>query len=227
MDLTRWWGRFTHGDRTARTLGVAVPVTALVVIYLVAVWTVPGQWLDDRLFGRAQGLAPGPLGELVPALARGALPAVLTAGVLVLWVTAVVRRWWREVVVATAAIVVTVALARFLREDVLARPALGPYGYPENTLPSTHVAGVTVLVLVVLLLWPWDIPWWLGWAGVGVVAFAGLGNVIGHAHLPSDAVAGVLLAWAMTDLGVLVLRPDLTRRRGPRPRRGPPRSAPR
>ena len=226
LDLTRWWRRYTDGDRTARSLGVALPATALVVTYLVAVWTLPGQWLDDRLFGRAQLLAPGPLRELVPVLARGVLPVLLAAGAGVLWVTALVRGWWRGSVAGAAAVVVTVVLARFLREDVLPRPDLGPYGYAENTCPSTHVAGVTSLVLVVLLLWPRDLPWWLGWAGVGIVAFDGLGNVIGHAHLPSDAVAGALLACAVTAAGVLVLCPDLTRRHGPRPRRGPPRSDP-
>ena len=81
-----------RGARPIVVLLVAAGLTALV--YGGAVLTVPGQWLDDEVFGWAQDLPPRPMREVLPTLARSVLPPVvlMLLGVAVL-VGCVRRRW--------------------------------------------------------------------------------------------------------------------------------------
>ena len=118
---------------------------------------------------------------------------VLVAGAVV---AGCVRRHWADVLVAVAVIVVSTPLARWLRLTLF-RPDHG-YSYVENTLPSTHVAWVTACVVAVLLLWPGRRSPGLVLAGALVVWLACIGNVVGYAHRPSDAVASVVLVLVVT-----------------------------
>lgn len=52
-------------------------VVGLVIVYATAVLTVPGQWLDDEVFGLAQGLPFAPLRPILPTLGRRVVPAVV------------------------------------------------------------------------------------------------------------------------------------------------------
>lgn len=170
-------------------------VVVLLGLYGVAVLTVPGQWLDDQIFGWVQRPPYGPLRDVLPTAARVVLPfAMLIALVLVAGWRLAVGRW---AVVAGALLVplVSIPLARWLRVS-LPRPDHG-YSYVDNTMPSTHATVVVAAVVAVAMMWPSQRPAWLGWCLGGVVAVACLGNVVGHAHRPSDVLASVLLVIAV------------------------------
>ena len=181
------------------------------LVYCGAVLTVPGQWLDDEVFGWAQDLPPGALGETLPSLARSVLPPVMLMLLGAAVLMGCVRRRWSDVLVAVAVVVTSTPLARWLRLT-LPRPDHG-YSYAENTLPSTHVALVTACVVALLILGPrpWSLPLLLGAALV--VWLACIGNVVGYAHRPSDAVASVLLV--VTVAAGVVTVADLLGRRPP------------
>lgn len=166
-----------------------------VLVYCGAVLTVPGQWLDDEVFGCAQRLAPGPARDALPTVARTVLPPVSGAAAVAALVLGVLRRRWPQALAALAVVAISVPLARWLRLS-LPRPDHG-YSYVENTLPSTHVAWVTSCVVVVLLLWPRPPSLSLFLGAALVVWISCIGNVVGYAHRPSDAVASVLLVLAV------------------------------
>lgn len=170
-------------------------VVALVCLYGVAVLTVPGQWLDDQIFGWVQRPPYGPLRDVLPIAARVVLPfAVLLVLVLVaVWRLAVGR--WAVVAGALLVPLVSIPLARWLRVS-LPRPDHG-YSYVDNTMPSTHATVVVAAVVAVAMMWPSQRSAWLGWCLGGVAAVACLGNVVGHAHRPSDVLASVLLVIAV------------------------------
>ena len=197
------------GLNSIRVLLVSAGLAALV--YGAAVLTVPGQWLDDEVFGWAQDLPPRAVAEVLPTAARTVLPPVMGVLVAGAVVAGCVRRRWADVLVAVAVIVVSTPLARWLRLTLF-RPDHG-YSYVENTLPSTHVALVTACVVALLILGPrpWSLPLLLG-ASL-VVWISCIGNVVGHAHRPSDAVASVLLVITVA-AGVATVG-DLLGRRAP------------
>lgn len=170
-------------------------VVGLVLVYVTAVLTVPGQWLDDEVFGLAQDLPFAPLRPILPTLGRRVVPAVGLAVVAGVGVWALMARRWMQFGRAVAVVVLGVALARGLRL-VLPRPDHG-YSYDANTLPSTHVALVAACVVAVLIMWPTHRPGWLALVGTALVWVACVGSVFGYAHRPSDVVASVLLVGAV------------------------------
>lgn len=170
-------------------------VVGLVLVYVTAVLTTPGQWLDDEVFGLAQDLPFAPLRPILPTLGRRIVPAVGLAVVAGVGVWALMARRWMQVGRAVAVVVLGVALARGLRV-LLPRPDHG-YSYDANTLPSTHVALVAACVVAVLIMWPTHRPGWLALVGTALVWVACVGSVVGYAHRPSDVVASVLLLGAV------------------------------
>lgn len=185
-------GHELTASRVRRRAAVAAGGCGLgfLMTYVIAVLTVPGQWLDDEIFGLAQNLAIGPLQAWLPFVARRALPPTVLVVALVAGMIALSSRRWREIIMALAIVVGSVAPVPILR-GVLPRPDHG-YSYAHNTLPSTHVALVAALVMAIALLLVHR-PVWLDRVLVGVVVLAWLGNVVGYAHRPSDVVASVLL----------------------------------
>lgn len=200
------------GRTTARSV-FGVAAVLLVLTYVVAVLTVPGQWLDDQVFGWAQDLPPRTVREVLPTLARVVLPPVMLVLVGASMLVGCVRRRWPQVLAALAVVAISAPLARWLRW-VLPRPDHG-YSYVENTLPSTHVALVTAGVVAVLILWRHPGSWSLLalLPGALVVWISCIGSVVGYAHRPSDAVAAVLLV--LTVSGGAVVVADLLGGRAP------------
>lgn len=176
--------------RRPATVAVAAAV-GLVVLYGATVLTVPGQWLDDQVFGLAQRVGVGPLGEWLPFVGRTALPRVAAVALVVVGAVALLRRWWARVAMAATVVLVSVPASLWLRES-LPRPDHG-YSYVENTLPSTHVTLVAAAAVAILLMWASRRPEWLPGALGILVGLTCVGNVVGHAHRPSDVVASVLL----------------------------------
>jgi membrane-associated phospholipid phosphatase len=83
---------------------------------------------------------------------------------------------------------------------VLERPDYGWLGYPHNTMPSTHMAAVSSLVVAAVVLWNPPLRAWLLWTAAAMAAVGGGGNVVGYAHLPSDVLASVFLVAAVAAL---------------------------
>lgn len=166
-----------------------------VIVYGIAVLTVPGQWLDDEALGLVQRIPPDQLRAGLPVAARVALPfgVMIVLALVAGW--GLVHRNTQRVLTALAIPLVSVPLARLLRM-ILPRPDHG-YSYVVNTLPSTHVAIVASAAVVIAMMWPARRPRWLVMSLGVVVLVACLGNVVGHAHRPSDVVASVLLVAAV------------------------------
>ena len=153
----------------------------------------PGQRQDAVVFGRFQAV---PLGEHA-GLIRDGVPVLLGAAAVLLGVRAV-RRGAIRAVVAQAIVVGVAALGSELLKDVLVRPFHGTYAYTYNTFPSSHMATTAALACAVLALW--GTARWRAEATfvvVLLVALAGVYNVTGFAHRPSDVVGGVLIATAL------------------------------
>lgn len=171
-----------------------------VALYAVAVVWEPGQRIDARLFGAAQGLASGALGQWLPGLSRRALPLVLVLVLASCSVHAHAHRGWRPLVRASVVVVLSLLLSRLLRDYVLWRPVHDDtHAYLHNTFPSTHVTLVAASFVALWLLVPRH-PWWLG-PVVGLVLVATvLGNIVGHAHRPSDTIGSILLVAAVASV---------------------------
>lgn len=179
-----------HALRTA-----GLTASMLLVLYVLAVLTPPGQALDDLLFGWAQRLGVGPLRHWWPLVARDWAPFALVVLVVVMAVAALRRRPFD--VVGAAVLVGTSTAASLGLKSVLVRPEYSVAGYPENTFPSTHVSATAALLVAVWLLAPRR-PVWLTRTLGAAIALVAIGNVVGHAHRPSDVVGSVLLVTAVT-----------------------------
>lgn len=170
--------------------------------YVVAVLTEPGQWVDVQVFGWAQRLHVGLLGDALPLLARRVLPVLMALVALGYGLRSLVRGRAVGAAACLALVVGSTSLCWVLREHVLWRPHYGDqYSYVHNTFPSTHVALVASLCAAVWLL-AGSTSRCLSRALTVVVALALLGNVVGHAHRPSDALGALLIVAA----GALLVR---------------------
>lgn len=192
-----------------------VCTAAFLVVYVTAVLWGPGQWFDAKVLGWVQVLGVGPVASWLPFLARRVLPVALATVVFLASVGALADRRWRSVVTAVLVAVLPVLLSPVLRDHVLRRPNHGEgYGYTYNTFPSTHVVVVGSLIAALWIVLE-SHPAWFGWLVVPVVLFAMAGNVMGHAHRPSDVVGSVLVVGAVH--GLVNSWPP----RSSRPRHGP------
>lgn len=180
-----------------------------VIVYAVAVRTAVGQWLDNLVLVKCQSLFPAPLDVILSDLVRVALVAVLILVVLVLAARALWRRRWRPVASALLTGTVAVPLTWFLRVHVFTRPDLTSYGYPYNTMPSTHAALAYSLLLSVALLWPRPPPTWLTPTLCGGVVVVLAGNVATQAHMPSDILVSGLVVVAAGLATTGLLRPSV------------------
>lgn len=182
--------------RARRLVAAAFFGGLLVALYLVAVRTAEGQFVDVRLFGLAQ-TGEGTLETVAGGLRRG-LPVALAVCCAALAIPAVRHRRWWDVVAAAVVVGVSYPLSDLLQGLVLDRPYLGDHGYTQNTLPSGHVTVVASLGVAAVLLAPrrHRVPWALLVGLVAAVACAA--SVLGHAHRPSDVLASLLLVATVT-----------------------------
>lgn len=193
MPARHWWFTIVAG------LGFAG-------LYAGAVLWEPGQRLDDEVFGRVLQLGDGPVSTVLPGVARRLLPLALIVAVVMCAVGVRRHRGGRQIGAAAVLVVGSVVISRLLREPVLWRPVHGEgYGYPANTFPSTHMTLVMALVVALWLLVR-QRPVWLAPVLGLVVLVAMVGNVVGHAHRPSDTLGSVLLVGAMTGVAYGIKR---------------------
>lgn len=172
--------------RVAKAAGVA-----LVILYAFTVLTWPGQVIDEWFLGVTQRLGVGPLGHALPLLGRRGIPAVVTPAVVVLALAALPRRA-PQVLTALVFVGLTTGTSLVLKHS-LPRPLHGGgIGYVVNTFPSTHASATLALIVAA---W-WLVPRRPAWLAAGFILVAGtvaIGNVVGHAHRPSDVLGSILL----------------------------------
>lgn len=204
----------THPDRSRavrRGLGLAVVAgLALVLVYVAAVLTPEGQYLDDRLMVWAAETLPGH-GTSAEVLALVSAGTLLLAG-LALGLLALAVHGPRRAAAVVLTVGATPVLARLLKL-VLDRPALVD-GAAANSLPSGHTAAVAGLAAGLVLAVPRLLNGPALLAGAAAAGVAGAATVLLRWHRPSDALAAVLLAAVVGGLAHAVAPP---RRRTGRP----------
>ena len=177
-------------EATTAWLSALVSSLGFVTVYLLAVWTVPGQRLDARGFAVSDRLVPDAAEGWFPWSVRALLPVALAAVLVVQGVVATLRRAWRPLAAAASVVAASVSLSFWLKTHLLGVPDRGTLRiYEQSTYPSVHV--VTVTALAVAVWWLWPRPRGAFPAGVGglLVALTCVGNVSGLAHVPSDVMA--------------------------------------
>ncbi len=191
-----------QADDRGRARGMLLAPVALllglIALYLWAIRTGTGQDVDVRLFAWAQSAndeLSGPAGTL-----RKLLPVGLGAVAAVLGLMSLRRRDWRPIGTAVVIVVVSAVAARVLRDAVFDRPYLGDFGYRYNTFPSGHVALTASLASAVVVLWAGRLRGAVIAIGILITALSCVASVIGFAHRPSDALAGVLLVLLVASL---------------------------
>lgn len=178
------------------------------LVYAGAVLWEPGQRIDDAIFATTLQLADGPVGTVLPWVARGFLPVALVVPVFLCAVGTPQPRRGRRIGATGILVVGAVVVSRLLRDPILWRPIYGEgYGYPTNTFPSTHMTLVVGLAVALWLLVPRRTGW-LATVLVLVVLLAMVGNVVGHAHRPSDTLGSIFLVGAVTGFVCGITRPD-------------------
>jgi membrane-associated phospholipid phosphatase len=181
----------------ACALGVAV--TGLAVFHVEA-----ARNLDVRALSEFMGLGEHARVFRGAALAQFADPVEFVAMVLVLVAVAAVRR---RPFLAVA--VATVPVLSVLSTEVLKRLTAadrGTFIVEQASWPSGHVTAMTSLGLCLILVAPPRLrPVAAALAWIGTVGIAYSVTITG-AHMPSDALAGVLLPGMWTSLAVAALR---------------------
>lgn len=176
----------------SRTLcNVGVSGVALAILYVFAVLTWPGQVVDEWVLGAAQRLGVGPLSHCWPLLARRIIP-VLAAAAVVLLALAALRHRAQRVLCAFLLLGLSTGVSLTLKHS-LPRPLHGDgIGYLTNTFPSTHASATLALIVAAWWLVPRR-PTWLVDASIVAAGSVAIGNVVGHAHRPSDVLGSVLV----------------------------------
>ena len=169
--------------------GAALALGALVVVYLLAVWTVAGQVIDTRIMNTvASGLREAAWTETLLHVVSPALILCLTA---VVALTAGLVRGARSAVASSVVVGGTLIGAEVLKAALI-RPAwLDTAG---NSLPSGHVAATAALAAAAVLAAPRSARLFVGAVGAVVVLATGVATMAEGWHRPSDVVAAVLVA---------------------------------
>lgn len=192
-------------------IGVRIAVSFLFVLafgalYWYFVTTEAGQRADAATLGATEWYRVK-LGGLEYHLRRLApLVAVAAAGAALVY--AGIRRRWHDLLWAAALPVVGYGLAGVLRNYVLARPELGDFAYPVNTLPTGRV--VATVACLVVAVWLAPPSWWRSPLIVGsalLAAVVGTAQVATFAHRYADVIASALLVGVLAPLWPIARRP--------------------
>ncbi|MET9002834.1 phosphatase PAP2 family protein [Amycolatopsis sp. NPDC004169] len=201
----------------------AVCAVVLVAVYFLAVWTVPGQALEnaalrgaDEAAARDQAVADDNLGRIT--VYSLAVAVVLTG------LVGLLRRRADLAFAAVGVIVAGQVVTQVLKRFVLPRPALVPLTghYAENSLPSGHTTIAMTVLFAALLVVPYrwrgvTLFFLLSWA-VGIGAY----TVTAKWHRLSDTLAADAIA-----LGLACVASWWLARRGIVRRHDGPRRVPR
>jgi membrane-associated phospholipid phosphatase len=181
-------------------------VTALIAVYLLAVWTAPGQRFEDGVL-RAADRVVGSTEEVraLDTLASVSVPALLLATVAVAGVGIARRRTFLGLLAAgamAAAVVTTEVIQR-----IGYRPILLDSGYrrEDQSFPSGHTTVAMAVMCGLVLVIPYRFR---GLAVLGAVLYAGsvgVATVTASWHRPSDTIGAGLIVVAYACVAVAVL----------------------
>lgn len=201
----------------------AVCAVALAAVYFLAVWTVPGQALENAALRGADEAAAREQDVADASLSRITVYSLAVAVVLV-GVVGLLRRRWDLAAAAVGVIVAGQLVTQVLKRYLLPRPSLVPLTghYADNSLPSGHTTIAMTVLFAALLVVPYR---WRGvtlflllsWA-VGIGAY----TVTAKWHRLSDTLAADAIA-----LGLACLASWWLARRGAVRRHDGPRRIPR
>ncbi|MBU1801177.1 MAG: phosphatase PAP2 family protein [Actinobacteria bacterium] len=162
---------------------------ALILLYVVAVWTVPGQVLDTQVMLAAGSVLAS---ATWPAQLLNAVSPATVLAVLCLLVALALGLRGTVTAVTAAATVIGTVLASEVLKHVLVRPQW--VDDAGNSLPSGHVSAMAALAVAAFLAVPRAARVTTAVLGaLGVIATAAATMSLGW-HRPSDVVASVLLA---------------------------------
>ncbi|MFC6093006.1 phosphatase PAP2 family protein [Saccharothrix lopnurensis] len=206
--------------RPRRWAVIAVAASGVAaLVYVLAVWTVEGQELENAALRGADQADAAQAGEAWRALDEITVYSLVAAVVLIALV-GVLRRRWDLAVAAVGVVVLGQVVVQGLKRFVLVRPPLVEVAgdYTHNSLPSGHTAiAMTVLFaavivvphrwrgVVMLILLPWAV-------GIGQY------TLTAKWHRLSDTLAADAIALALAALASwwLARRGGLHRYEGPR-----------
>ncbi|GAA3751080.1 hypothetical protein GCM10022240_00380 [Microbacterium kribbense] len=165
---------------------------ALVLLYLLAVRTVPGQTRDAESMSMFAWMGTGARSAL--GAVRYVLPTVTILLTVAVAGWALMLRRWREVGYCALLTLLVLGVTGPLRDLVFSRPYLGEFGYTQNSYPSRHVVLVFAFALVAVRLCPAGTARRLAaWAAVALTLLVAVASVASYAHRLSDVVGAVLL----------------------------------
>jgi membrane-associated phospholipid phosphatase len=181
-------------------------VTALIAVYLLAVWTEIGQRFEDAVL-RAADRVVGSTEEVraLDTLASVSVPTVLVATVAVAGIGFARRRPFLGLVSAgamVAAIVTTEVIQRIGH-----RPILLDTGYrrEDQSFPSGHTTVAMAVMCGLVLVIPYRFRGLALLAATGYAASVGVATVTASWHRPSDTIGAGLIVVAYACVAVAVL----------------------
>jgi membrane-associated phospholipid phosphatase len=190
-----------------RALRMGVICTAgVLVIYLVAVWTVPGQRFEDAVLRAADRVA----GSAEQARALDILGPIgqttVLVAVTIVFLIAAVRRQPFVGAVAVGVIAASIIIAEGI-QHFAERPILLAHGYrrEDQSFPSGHTTVAMSVMCALVMVTPYRhrgmavLLTSVGAAGVG------LATVTASWHRPSDTIGADLIAVGCACAGVAVL----------------------
>lgn len=201
-----------------RTLTRAVLVTVTFVtvaagVFVAAVWTSPGQTVDQLFYNVSRDLAP--IGDIPEFASYNVLASPLVWAAVALGVVALVgcRRFvgtWslRHAAISAGSLLVFMPVmaygAGFLRDHVLPRPQLHEWiTQTSNSAPSGHAAAAAAFVVVLVRAAHPILRLPIAVVGGTWAAIADFGLVADGWHRPSDVIISTLLV-----VGIGALLPD-------------------
>ncbi|MBF6331931.1 hypothetical protein [Nocardia transvalensis] len=182
----------------------AVLLLLVAAVYCLGVRTYAGQFVDDGFMRIVSGWfgidvpSRGLLGEIQLPAFGGALSVLI--------LTLVVRPSARRMVHA-GVVVLGTAVAAALLKDSLERPSLG-IGAGINSFPSNTIAVFVAVECAIVAAAPIAVRWWLRVVAAIVAGGFGVAVIALQWHRPTDVVAALLLASAISMISSALLLGD-------------------
>ncbi|GAA4589152.1 hypothetical protein GCM10023194_42680 [Planotetraspora phitsanulokensis] len=194
--------------RAAVTGGVCAAL--LVAVYLLAVWTVPGQAFEDAVLRGALLAAGGEQQAAATATLDKITEYSLAVAIVVVFAIGLARRQVFLAMSGAGMIVVSVVTTEVLQRLVLLRPVLLPSGErrADQSFPSGHTTIATSVMCGLVMVVPYR------FRGVAVfltslwATTVGASTVTASWHRPSDTIGSdlIVLIYACTAIALLACK---------------------
>ncbi|MCU7726399.1 phosphatase PAP2 family protein [Actinoplanes sp. KI2] len=169
-------------------------VALLIVVYALAVFTVPGQRFEDAVLRAADAVAGSP--EQAAALNTLGLITVPTAvaGVLLVFLVGALRRRFLLATLAVVAMAGAVVTTELIQRYGI-RPILLQHGHRryDQSFPSGHTTVATALMCGLVLVAPYRFRGLTVALGLLFATGVGVATVTASWHRPSDTIGATLI----------------------------------